>query len=48
MPDVNCKIFLFFSLKMWLVIFPEGTRFNPDSVEQKMQSHEFARSRGIY
>ena len=31
---------------MWLVIFPEGTRYNVDIPEQKKRSQEFAESRG--
>ena len=32
---------------LWLVIFPEGTRFNAEKPEQKKQSQEFAESRGL-
>ncbi|XP_028402502.1 1-acyl-sn-glycerol-3-phosphate acyltransferase epsilon-like [Dendronephthya gigantea] len=32
---------------VWMVIFPEGTRFNTDIPEQKQQSQQFAKSRGL-
>ncbi|CAB4002606.1 1-acyl-sn-glycerol-3-phosphate acyltransferase epsilon [Paramuricea clavata] len=32
---------------MWLVIFPEGTRYDADKPEQIKQSQEFAKSRGL-
>lgn len=35
------------STPLWLVIFPEGTRFNVDKPEQLKQSQQFARSKGL-
>jgi 1-acyl-sn-glycerol-3-phosphate acyltransferase len=39
---------MFLFHKLWLVIFPEGTRYNADKPEQKRQSQEFAKSRGVH
>ena len=32
---------------MWLVIFPEGTRYNPDKPDIIKESQQFAADKGI-